>query len=251
MKNNQFMFKTVSTVLKMTIICTFLFIFFGISNIYAQDKETRNLSNFTSVSFEGTYDVLLKQGSNTQIEIIGSDDKKTTDIITEVTNGKLTVRFKDGKNNNLKFKIKKNNTMPQIILTYVELDNIENSGVVNLKAEKKIVAETFKFSASGAGNFEVDFEVSKLIVNMSGAMNFKVSGTATEQKYDLSGAGSIEAYDLIGDKVTIDMSGAGSAQVHAKKYIDAEISGVGSITYKGNPDKVKTENGILGSINAF
>ncbi len=251
MKNNKFMFKTGSTNLKMTIIGAFLFVIFGIAKVYAQDKETRKLSNFTSVSFEGAYDVLLKQGNSTEIEIIGNNETKASDIITEIKNGELIVRFKDGENNNLKWKMKKNDSMPKIILTYTKLESIENSGVVNLKADKKIVAETFKFSASGAGNFEVDFEVRKLVVDMSGAMNLKVSGTATEQKYDLSGAGSIEAYNLIGDKVTIDMSGAGSAKVHAKKYIDAEISGVGSITYKGNPDKVKTENGILGSINAF
>lgn len=251
MKNTQFFGTTVSRTMKTTIIGAFLFAIIGIARVYAQDKETRNLENFSSVSFEGAYNVLLKEGSNTQIEIIGSDDKKPQDIFTEVRNGKLIVRFKDDKNNNFKWKMKGDSDMPQVIVTYKKLVSIENSGVVNLRAEKKITGETFTFSASGAGNFEVEFEVEKLVVDMSGAMSLKVSGKATEQRYDLSGAGSIEAYDLVGDKVKIDMSGAGSAKVHAKKSIDAEISGVGSIRYKGNPDKVRAESGILGSIDAY
>jgi hypothetical protein len=193
---------------------------------------------------------LLKEGNSPQIEIVGSEETSPKDIITEVKNGKLSIRLKD-EDKNRKWKMNSKNGMPKLILTYQKLESIENSGVVNLKAEKVIKCENFKFSASGAGNFEVDFDVAKLSVDMSGAMNLKVSGKATEQTYNLSGAGSIEAYNLVGDKVVVDMSGAGSAQVHAKKYLDAEISGVGSITYKGNPERVKAESGIFGSIDAY
>jgi hypothetical protein len=250
MKNKTFLNNLINTHAKFYIVGIVLFALIGIANVYAQDKETRSLGNFSSISFEGAYDILLKEGSNTSIEIVSGDEILAKDIITEIKNDRLYVRLKDNKGKNSNWKMNGKNDMPKITLTYQNLESIDNSGMINLKVDNKLKANKFSLSASGAGNFEVDFEVNSLVVDMSGAMNLKFSGVATEQKYELSGAGSIEAYSLIGDKVTIDMSGAGSAKVHAKKSIDAEISGVGSIRYKGNPDKVRAENGILGSIKA-
>ena len=82
----------------------------------------------------------------------------------------------------------------------------------------------------------------------SGASSVKLRGKANKLDLDLSGAGSVNAYDLVANIVKSETSGAGSIRVNAKKEIYAEVSGVGSIRYKGNPTVVKTSKSGFGSI---
>jgi hypothetical protein len=66
-------------------------------------------------------------------------------------------------------------------------------------------------------------------------------------RVQLSGAGDIDAFDLLADNVEIDMSGAGGARVNAKNKLDVSISGVGSVRYRGEPEVHKNISG-LGSL---
>ena len=49
-------------------------------------------------------------------------------------------------------------------------------------------------------------------------------------------------------RVSISVSGAASADVYAREYLDASVSGVGSIDFYGNPDKTNTSVSGVGSI---
>jgi hypothetical protein len=63
----------------------------------------------------------------------------------------------------------------------------------------------------------------------------------------LSGAGDIDAGDLIAQDVEVDLSGAGGARVYAKEMLDVSISGMGSVRYRGEPQIRKNISG-LGSL---
>lgn len=209
---------------------------------YAQEKETRNLADFSEVSFEGAYDVLLKESEETKIELEGTKKISPQEISTIVSNGKLRVKLKDEESRDWK------NTKMRIVLYYKKLNSIENSGVVILKTEKVLKTGKLSISISGAGSMDLELDVQKLNIDMSGAMDIALKGIATVQDFQLSGAGSVVAFDLIGEKVNVDMSGAGSAKVHATKSLSAAISGVGSVRYRGNPEKISADSGMLGKI---
>jgi len=210
----------------------------------AQNTETRSLKDFSGVSFSGAYEVTLKNSSETKIEITGSDDVPSSDIITEIKGNMLDVRFKDGhKSRNIR-------KTPQIVLHYKNLDCIENSGAVNIKNEGVLKSNSLKIDISGAGNMKLNLETEKLKVDMSGAAKLSLEGSAANQDYDLSGACNIHAYDLVGQNVKLDISGAGNAKVHAKKSLEADVSGVGNVRYRGNPSQVKASDGMTSSIKA-
>ena len=89
-----------------------------------------------------------------------------------------------------------------------------------------------------------DFEV-----DVSGAGSVNLSGEVDRFRADLSGAGSINAKELKAKDVRVSVSGAASADVYAKDYLDASVSGVGSISYYGDPAKTKTDVSGVGSIS--
>jgi hypothetical protein len=94
----------------------------------------------------------------------------------------------------------------------------------------------------------MELSAQKLDLNSSGASKLRLSGTANDVSADLSGACDIFGFDLVCDNFTVDLSGAGKAQIHVNKKINAEISGAGSIRYKGNPSVINQSVSGAGSI---
>jgi hypothetical protein len=75
---------------------------------------------------------------------------------------------------------------------------------------------------------------------VSGAGNLTLKGLAEDHKTEVSGAGNLKALEFITDNTDADVSGAGNAQIMARKLLKADISGAGNITYfdKDNIKKI-------------
>jgi hypothetical protein len=78
-------------------------------------------------------------------------------------------------------------------------------------------------------------------ISVSGAAEVELSGKTEELIVDLSGSGKIKAIGLESKRVIADVSGAGDIEVFATQLLDADVSGVGSLSYKGSPAVVKTD----------
>ena len=53
-------------------------------------------------------------------------------------------------------------------------------------------------------------------------------------KVDGSGSSHFRCFDLMAEIVSVDISGAGDAEVFASVKLDVDVSGAGSVKYKGN-----------------
>jgi len=73
-------------------------------------------------------------------------------------------------------------------------------------------------------------------IALSGAGNIRIiAGSATDLQISLSGAGNINAQDFQVQNITINHSGVGNARIWAVSSLNGTLSGVGNISYKGNP----------------
>ncbi|NJD22821.1 MAG: DUF2807 domain-containing protein [Melioribacter sp.] len=167
--------------------------------------------------------------------------------------GAFTLKVKVGPAPSLRISAEEN------LINYIRTNVKGNTLVIdtkkNISPRKEIYIEiTTPFlravDASGANNITVygingsDFEV-----DVSGAGSVNLSGEVDRFRADLSGAGSINAKDLKAKDVRVSVSGAASADVYAKDYLDASVSGVGSISYYGDPAKTRTDVSGVGSIS--
>ncbi len=87
-----------------------------------------------------------------------------------------------------------------------------------------------------------------MVLDCSGASKIKLTGTAVDVNMDLSGASDIFAFDMPAENYDIEISGAGNAQLTVNKRIRAEISGAGSVKYKGSPTEIDQSVSGAGSI---
>ena len=201
-------------------------------------KQTRVVSSFDGIDISGAFDVYLRQGSIEEV-IIEADENLQSIITAEVRGSTLVIDNKKPINHP---------TTLKVYITFKNLKKIETSGAVDIVAENKLTVNDLSLSTSGASDVRMDIAAGKLDLSSSGASKLRLSGSVTDVTADLSGSCDMYSFDLVCENLRIEISGAGKAQVNVTKSIDAEISGAGSIHYKGSPTKVNQSVSGAGSI---
>jgi len=104
---------------------------------------------------------------------------------------------------------------------------------------------------SGSGVVTVDgLRATQFTVDVPGNGVVRVSGRADRLNATLGGSGDVQLQGLRARDVTALVAGSGRLQVHATGSLDAAVSGVGTISYTGNPSKVAQKITGTGSITS-
>jgi hypothetical protein len=201
-------------------------------------KETRKVSSFDGIDVSGAFDIILKQGLTEEVTV-EADANLLPLIGTEVVGGTLRIETKKPVNHV---------TVMKVYVTVKDLKRIDVSGAVDINTDGRITVPELSIDASGASDSKLDIAVQKLKLDCSGASKMRFSGSATDVNMDLSGASDIFGYDLLAESYDIEISGAGNAQLNVSKRIRAEISGAGSVKYKGSPTEIDQSVSGAGSI---
>lgn len=201
-------------------------------------KETRKVSSFNGIDIAGSFEIILKQGDNESV-VVEADANLLPIIKTEVIGSVLTIDTK---------KSVHDATTMKVNITFKSLKDIDVSGSVDITTENRINVPELNIDASGASEAKMEMAVSHLDLDCSGASKLKFWGSATDVKMQLSGASDIFAYDLLAENYNLEISGAGNAQINVSKKLRAEISGAGSVKYKGSPSEIDQDISGAGSI---
>lgn len=197
-----------------TASCTF----WGVRGNGRVKSETRSISEFNSIDISGGFSIKVKVGESTSLRIKGEENLLPL-VKTYIKGDRLIIDTKKSLSPRKEL---------LIIITTPQLESLDCSGANDIEVE-------------GINSNTFDLE-------LSGACSIELSGYADKFRADLSGAGSIDAKNLESKKVYVSVSGAASANVFASEYLDASVSGVGSINFYGNPQSTNTNVSGVGSI---
>jgi hypothetical protein len=201
-------------------------------------KETRKVSSFDGIEVSGAFDIILRQGTVEEV-VVETDANLLPLVRTDVAGSTLRIETKQPIHHV---------TVMKVYVTVKDLKNIDVSGAVDIKTEGLITVPELSLEASGASDSKLELAVQKLDLDCSGASKMKFSGSATVVTMDLSGASDIFAFDMAVENYNIEISGAGNAQISVSKKLHAEISGAGSVRYKGSPAEIDQSVSGAGSI---
>ncbi|MCK5838466.1 MAG: DUF2807 domain-containing protein, partial [Bacteroidales bacterium] len=190
-------------------------------------KQERTLEEFNALDVGGAFNVILTQG-DPQLIIVETDENLLDDINTDVKKGVLELSM-----GNIK-----EFTELNIYITVRNLNNIEASGATSIKSTNQFKPTSLKILASGASEVKMDIVTDELETDISGAAEVTLKGIAKEHLGELSGAAELNAYDLVTQNTTMDVSGAASAMVNAENSLNANTSGAGEVKYKNDPASV-------------
>jgi hypothetical protein len=184
--------------------------------------QARSLAPFTSVSNSGPVNLHIEVGKPQSVVVTGSDDY-LADLRTEVVGGELRIHLRNGGTINDRHwdDMKMTITVPR--LTALAMSGAGQTTLTHISGD------ALDISFSGAGSLKADGTVGKLTL-------------------DVSGVGSIDTRELHADIAHVNVSGVGSVKVWAGQRLDGNVSGVGSLTYYGDPKTVDTSGGGLGSV---
>lgn len=213
------------------------------------EEQTRKVDSFNEISLRIGANVHLEQGNQQSLEI---EAKSSTleEIITEVKEGKLIIRFP---NKNMFWSTFQPGEIT-IHITMPEINALGISGSGDIIAEDQIKTKSIDLAVSGSGNIKLeDLSAERVKTVISGSGNIILSGKTTAQdlSVSISGSGNFKGMDYSAKDVSIKIVGSGNAGVEAKDNLYIRLAGSGNVTYKGKPaiDQSTTGSGSVRSSN--
>lgn len=204
--------------------------------------EERTVSLFTKVEVHGAIKVYVSQGELKPVKI--ETDENLLPYIELIQEGdQLTVKTRNGYNLSSSGDMK-------IYVTAPSYKRIEVSGACDIIGETKIDDnENLDLHVSGAGEIKMDVDAPEIVAKISGSGSVNLKGETKRFDLNLSGAANAHCYDLLSENTKVEISGAGDAEVYASVKLDAQVSGAGTVNYKGNAQNINQHVSGAGSVN--
>ncbi len=203
-----------------------------------------DLSNIDTKTIEPTSKIVTKTYKLQAFEKVKMECVGPVEIIqNETKNGIVELTAPDNYIDLYKFE----NKQGTLIIDFVKGNTNIRSKKVNIKV---YTSDLVKIENSGAANIKMSYlDTDHLEVVNSGVGSIVIAGIADDVKLINSGVGSINTQAFKALNVKADVSGVGSISCYASERLDANVSGVGSLKYTGNPKYKNTRKTGVGSIS--
>lgn len=226
-----------------------LMAFLLIPAVTKADEQTRKVDPFSEISLRISAKVHLEQGSKYNLEIVAKPST-LDEIITEVKDGKLIIRFP---NKNYFWKT----FQPGEVTIYVTMPEIKGLGISgsgDIVADDLLKTKEIELAVSGSGNIRLsELAAERVTALISGSGDIVLAGSrdAQDLSVSISGSGNFKALDFSADDVSVKVSGSGNVGVGANKNLYVRLFGSGNVTYKGRPliDQAISGSGKVKSAN--
>lgn len=169
-------------------------------------SEAREVGPFHAVMVAGAMDVTIDVGDETHVEVSG-DSNLVPRLLTEVENGVLEIRMRDGA-----YKFRQPMKV-RIVTPHLDAVELYGSGDATITG---VQSTDLRLEVYGAGDIKADGEVDRLDASVTGS-------------------GDISLYDLVTREARVRVAGSGDIRVHVTETLDAVVSGSGDVRYKGTP----------------
>ena len=192
----------------------------GISGSGTRKTEKKEVPAFKAIETGGAFDVEITCQKPQSVEI-EADDNLLPLLETDVSDGVLHVGMKQ---------------------------NYHSQKLISVRIA---VPDLNRITISGAGTARVTgVKNENFVINSTGAAKIEAKGETKAVEIRNSGAGLIDAHELRSSKAEVNLSGAGQAEVYASEQLDVTISGVGRVTYAGQPKVINKNISGIGTVSA-
>ena len=106
--------------------------------------------------------------------------------------------------------------------------------VGNVSADQSLSFDDLHIDNKSVGTIDLKLTAQSLNIENKSVGDVKLSGKADNVTIRNKGVGSIKAADFVVQKMDIDNTGVGSAEVNAEKELKVKDSFLGKVSNKGN-----------------
>lgn len=242
-------------------------------------EEIRPLPDFTEVTSSGSFNIYYSHGDSTGIRI-EAESNLIPYIETAVFDDRLDIRFALHVNVIHHQDVDIYVTSPAISMIQlsgsgkIEADSVSGnslkldiSGSGNIKSH--FYGRNFESTISGSGLMTIVADCDTLNTNISGSgrINLKaydclltevtisgsgkaeMTGSSDKAEFNILGSGKISAYEFPVKDANVIVSGSGDVFVNVTDYLDALLTGSGTLHYIGTPKISSNTSGSGNLIN--
>lgn len=202
----------------------------------AQNKQTREVTNFTKIDASGAPTIIYRQSDSLSL-VVEAEPGDLDNIETKVSDNTLFIKT----NGNVKHAYK-------IRVSGNTLNSISASGATNFKTANTLKADSLIVEASGASNLNLFVNSHAVKTIISGASDVTMEGNNDNLYADVSGASNFKSYKLASSTTQVTSSGASTAKVFASQKLVANATGASTIKFKGEPREVSAEGSTSSQI---
>lgn len=198
-------------------------------------SEVRELDDFSKLEIDVPAEIFIHVGEfpkisiQTHTNIIGKID-------TRIHSNTLTIDSRPCIGSVKKLRID---------LVVTDLNSISLNGSGNVKFKSELKTDYIDVKVNGSGGVVIDLFANYVDARINGSGSIIAKGTTKNLKVKINGSGDFKALDLQAFETSVKINGSGDAKVNSKNKLYVEISGSGSVKYKGASQKIKTN--ITGS----
>jgi hypothetical protein len=198
----------------------------GSGNVITKDVSVQP---FDQLDVSGVFSLLLMQGNKEEVKIEADDNLQE---LFEVKNegSKLIITMKKDVN----FHSKGDKNKMKVYITFKKLKSMNLKTVGNVLSEANMSFDDLDIDNKSVGNIDLKLTAQNLNIQNKSVGDVKLNGKAETVVIKNKGVGSIQAADFVVQKMDIDNSGIGSAEVNAEKELKIKDSFLGKVTNKGN-----------------
>lgn len=193
--------------------------------------EEREVSYFDDLEMYDNINVILVEGDDFTINVEGGENLIDA-VKTEITDSTLVIR-----NTLICNWVRSYSTELTVIITAPALATIRYESSGDLITRGKLNVESLAINVwGGAGTINMDVSSRWLGLALHyGTTDIHVKGTSSNTSIYANSFGPFYCSELISNNVYIKNFGTNDCHVFAHDILEAEISSVGNIFYKGNP----------------
>lgn len=204
-------------------------------------NEKRAILSFTEIELRCDAEVEMNYQPKTRVfsVIVEAQENLMPFIITRVEDGKLIVDTEQCIKSADKVKM----TLP-----VTRIEGLLNSGSGKIFSSGMFGADDIEVVNEGSGHIEVGIKGDECEIYNYGSGNIIINGFCEKLKALNSGSGDLELRELLSNEARVKNEGSGLLTFWAEDNADMELTGSGSIGYKGYPPKIKQDENGSGNI---
>jgi len=217
----------------------------GLTFAIGAAQTNRSLSDFNEVKVSTGVRVTLVAGDSHKA-VVEVENCSEEEVMTEVRGSQLVVKFINQKG----LWTNHRNRKAHVTVHYKSLSGLDVSSGGMIETQNRIDADHLTLEGASGGQMELDIMGGSIETDVASGAVITVEGQAQSLKVDVSSGGVFSGYDLSAAVAIADASSGGVARITVTDDLRAGASSGGSISYKGNPEKVDLDKSISGSIRS-
>ncbi|MDM1345555.1 DUF2807 domain-containing protein [Myroides marinus] len=257
-------------------------------SVFAQSKETRQVSDFSTIKSSQSIEVNFTYGGTKSVVVEVEKSEHMKDVKTEVSGGQLRIYIDQEKKKNWGFnsndfgKVKvtvSNPTLEGVALSssskfnllnkakaksfdvkvsssaryngeLVQADNLSLEASSSASIDGKFeVMNNASLSASSSAKVEASLKAKSASLGVSSSARINVSGSATTADASASSSGSIKGSDFTVKTLDGKASSSGSMLFNVTDEVSGRASSSGKVTYTGGAKIISSNTSSSGKVS--